>query len=564
MNIVIILLTVWILLFSIIGYGKLTCQIIFGRSYISNNIGEFGLFGIIFISFISTFLHFFFPINQLISSVIYCVGIFLFLFSLEKEFFTKKKILVFIVLLLISLLMLAYHKPNEDWGYYHLPYLINFISEKVIFGLSTLHANQGWNSMWLNFTATFNLPLLGINAFHFANIIFFFYLFNFFLEAINKKLIKDYFDSIAKIFSLVFLLYFTVKFSRLNSYGLDIPSNFFVIVVFYLFIKFFISTDIDYKNIIFQKITIYSLYSVLIKLSNALIVLLPITILFFGNIKIFTRGFIFCILFFFIWTIQQFIYTGCFLFPVVQTCLDVSWYNSGAVQGFLDHTLGMNKSFAQYKGNLSELEYSSNFNWVPTWFERTKVEALEHLFTFLFLFLLVMISLNFSKKNIIKKFTYVSIKKIRMVLFLLLFIIAIQILFWFQNSPLVRFGFNYILLFIFFIIVLLFKNSFFKDIDIKFIYILIFLAIFFNFQKNIFRIKNDINNNHTFFYTYPKTTYHQEHTNLDRNNLNYLGNDSLYCWDVPAICSYVSDIRSENINSYIFIKQFIYKNTQIK
>ena len=112
----------------------------------------------------------------------------------------------------------------------------------------------------------------------------------------------------------------------------------------------------------------------------------------------------------------------------------------------------MNKSFAQYKGNLSELEYSSNFNWVPTWFERTKVEALEHLFTFLFLFLLVLISLNFSKKNIIKKLTYVSIKKIRMVLFLLLFIIAIQILFWFQNSPLVRFGFNYILLFIFFVL----------------------------------------------------------------------------------------------------------------
>lgn len=70
--------------------------------------------------------------------------------------------------------MLAYHKPNEDWGYYHLPYLINFTSEKVIFGLSTLHANQGWNSMWLNFTATFNLPLLSINAFHLANIIFFF------------------------------------------------------------------------------------------------------------------------------------------------------------------------------------------------------------------------------------------------------------------------------------------------------------------------------------------------------------------------------------------------------
>ena len=175
MNIVIVLVTFLVLPFSIIGYGKLTFQIILRKSYLSNNIGELGFFGIIFISFISTFLHFFFPINQLISFVIYSVGIFLFFLNLEKKFFTKKKILVFIVLFLISLLMLAYHKPNEDWGYYHLPYLINFISEKVIFGLSAIQANQGWNSMWLNFTATFNLPLLGINTFHFANIIFFFF-----------------------------------------------------------------------------------------------------------------------------------------------------------------------------------------------------------------------------------------------------------------------------------------------------------------------------------------------------------------------------------------------------
>jgi hypothetical protein len=554
MNIVISLVTVLVLLFSIIGYGKLTFQIIFGRSYLSDNIGEFGLFGIIFISFISTFLHFFFPINALVSFVIHFIGIFLFLLKLEKKFFTKKKILIFIILVLISLFMLAYHKPNEDWGYYHLPYLMNFISEKVIFGLSTLHVNQGWNSMWLNFTGTFNLPLLSINGFHFANIIFFFFLFNFFLYAINRKLVKDYFDNIEKFFCLVFLLYFTVKFSRLNTYGFDIPSNFFAIVVFYLFIKFFISNNIDEKNFIFQKAIIYSLYSVLIKLSNALIVLLPLAILFFGNAKIFTRSFLFCVLFFFIWAIQQFIYTGCFLFPVIQTCLDVSWYNPGAVQSLLEHTIGMNKSFTQYKGTLSEFEYSRNFNWVPTWFERTKVEMFEHFFTFLFLFLLVMSSLFFSKKFISKKLTYVPVKKITVAFFLLLFIISIQILFWFTSSPLVRFGFHYILLFIFFIMAFPLKKFFLKELNIKFIYILIFLALLFNFQKNIFRIKNDIVNNYFFFYSYPKTTYHQEFTNLDINNLNYLSKDSLYCWNVPAICSYVSSLRSERINNYIFIK----------
>jgi hypothetical protein len=69
--------------------------------------------------------------------------------------------------------MVIYHKPNEDFGYYHLPYLINFISDKVIFGLASVQTNQGWNSMWLNLTATYNLPIIGMNGIHLTNVVFF-------------------------------------------------------------------------------------------------------------------------------------------------------------------------------------------------------------------------------------------------------------------------------------------------------------------------------------------------------------------------------------------------------
>ena len=90
MNIVILLIGFPVLLFSTIGYGKLICQFIFSRSYSSTNIGELGLLGIIFISFLSTLLHFFLPINQIINFIIYLIGIFLFLFRLEKNFLSKK------------------------------------------------------------------------------------------------------------------------------------------------------------------------------------------------------------------------------------------------------------------------------------------------------------------------------------------------------------------------------------------------------------------------------------------------------------------------------------------
>ena len=91
MNIVIVLVSFLVLPFSIIGYGKLTFQIILRKSYLSNNIGELGFFGIIFISFISTFLHFFFS-NKSANKFcyIFCWYIFIF-FELRKKILYKKK-----------------------------------------------------------------------------------------------------------------------------------------------------------------------------------------------------------------------------------------------------------------------------------------------------------------------------------------------------------------------------------------------------------------------------------------------------------------------------------------
>ena len=44
-------------------------------------------------------------------------------------------------------MFIKYVVANEDFGYYHLPYITNLIEEKIIFGLSNLQLNQGWNSI---------------------------------------------------------------------------------------------------------------------------------------------------------------------------------------------------------------------------------------------------------------------------------------------------------------------------------------------------------------------------------------------------------------------------------
>lgn len=170
----------------------------------------------------------------------------------------------------------------------------------------------------------------------------------------------------------------------------------------FLFIfRFFSSKNksTNIKNNIFQKIIIFSLFSVLIKLSNLLILLIPVFIFFKNHIKIFSKTFTFTCLFVLVWVIQHFVYTGCFVFPLILSCFDVSWFNLNPVLDLLKHTKGINKSFAQYHGDLSELEYSSNYNWVPTWFDRNKIEMLEHLSTFIIIFFFNYIFLQKEEKN---------------------------------------------------------------------------------------------------------------------------------------------------------------------
>ena len=106
---------------------------------------------------------------------------------------------------------------------------------------------------------------------------------------------------------------------------------------------------------------------------------------------------------------------------------------------------------------------------------------LEHLSTFLLIFSFLIIF--FYKKEIIKY----QINDKNNISYVILFIIFFQILFWFHTSPVVRFGFHYVLLFFFFILILVFKNFVIKKNYINFI-LIIYIGLSINSQKNIFRI----------------------------------------------------------------------------
>ena len=81
--------------------------------------------------------------------------------------------------------------------------------------------------------------------------------------------------------------------------------------------------------------------------------------------------------------IQQFIYTGCILFPNDFTCLNVSWFNRDNID--LSRELELtNKSYSIAKDYFTPEEYLKNLNWFSFWLKRSIIEISEHLLTIIF------------------------------------------------------------------------------------------------------------------------------------------------------------------------------------
>ena len=215
---------------SISGYGCLV-KLDIKKSFLLNI-----FLGFIVISFIITFIHFFFRINLLISFLIFITGISIFLTKKKRDFyylFDKKTIYYLIIFLLLIPIYLS-QKYHEDFGYYHLPYAIGFIEEKIIFGFSNINSAYVYNSLWLNIYSIFfvqdkNFDLLTLPSF-ILYISFLFFSFNKITSTKNFAP-SDY-------YLVVTIFYFLLKFTRISEFGVDLPAIIFSILAMYYFFKF--------------------------------------------------------------------------------------------------------------------------------------------------------------------------------------------------------------------------------------------------------------------------------------------------------------------------------------
>ena len=359
-------------------------------------------------------------------------------------------------------------------------------------------------------------------------------------------------------FSLFFLIFLNLKFSRLNTYGLDVPSNYMVIYISILFfLYFYFDNKFENKFNIFEYLVLFCLFSISFRIINILTLILPLIILIKDKISlknIFKSRIILIGIFFFIlFLLQQLIYTGCLLIPNKLLCINsFSWFDPNIIEYFDIDTSKVNKSFQSYDGKLSREEYLSNFNWVNTWFVRHKIEIFEHVGTFLIPIILYILTLKI--KNIGREKLSFNFSSNYILIFF-----SITLIIWFLKAPVIRFGTIYIQASILILILILFKNKILYLPNKNLIILLISFSLVGNLIKNTNRLFLDQENNQI-IPKIPKINYHSN--NISDIQLNYpISNPEIakseLCWNVPTLCRMggFSDLEILRLNNYLLIKK---------
>jgi len=544
-QLLIFVVSIVLLSLSISGYGRIA------NLDIKKNFFLDIFLGFILISLIITVIHFFFKINLIVSVLIFVLGLYLFFYKkkLSAIEFIKIDNIYYIIIVLFLIPIFLSQKYHEDFGYYHLPYAIGFIEEKIIFGFANIEKTFVYNSIWLNLYSIF---FLNDQNFNFLTLPSFLLFLNFILFSLhqlilkNEKLISDY-------FLLISLFYFLLKFTRISEFGVDLPAAIFSILTIYYFLKFSETELTTYKREYFFLVVFFSIFSILIKLSTIPIILLPtfLYIKYFKDMKFYIFKYKFCIVYILLITffIQQFIYTGCLFFPSNATCFGVSWFSEDNISVSNQLEL-INKSYSEAKNTLTPNEFLKNFNWFNYWFKRNFTEILEHLLT---MTMPVLLFLFFQKKKINNKFIFND--KLGLYLFLIL-----GLIFWLNFSPVYRFA---IYLFITLVYVLLINSLILRYFSKKIFIIFFMIFIFFNFSKNIMRLIKvesiffgvlKIENQYILNNSNTEQIRKIFKPDIKKNSIN--GWQGRLCWNIPFICSY-NNLEIKKKYGYLIINKLI-------
>ncbi len=497
-QVLILLLFYLLILYSILGYGKIFT--LFNSNYQASSFD--GLLGLALLILVSYFTNIFFSHNFIHNSLIIFFGLLVFIYDFIKNFSKRiseyRDITVIFLIIFIAILM---YKNHDDFYYYHFPYTIILTNFEKIFGLGNLNHGFRTASSIFYLNSLFYLPVIK------------YFLMNsgaaYILGFSNYILFKNIKDSIKKkdfnhimFLSILSLIYINTIFSRIAEHGTDRSALIliFVMSIYYLKSMTVKKNEIDknYFNNFYSKLAL--LFAIIISLKSFYIIYLIIFLLWFFQINKFFRfsqlfsfiiksyySYIF-ILFFSFTIFTTFSNTGCLIYPATFTCFEnFSW--SIALQQVDQMQLWYeqwSKAGAGPNFRIDNPElYVSKFNWVSNWISMyffTKVSDNIFSVTLISIIVLILFSYNCPKGTRIN-YNYK------------LFYYLILILFfeWFYNHPSLRYGGYTLLALIFFIPISIYLSQFMfdKKVLIKKIYFILMLTLLVFFTRNIIRINKE-------------------------------------------------------------------------
>jgi hypothetical protein len=552
MELIIIISYYIAILISIIGFGYIASKIL-RIDIVSKDVMLFGILGIIFLTFLSYLTNLFTSHNILHNSILHLIGISLFIYGYSKLDIDRKslfKILLLAVLLLIFSLMA---KSHDDFGWYHLPYMINLSEHKFQYGLG--HFNHGFRTpsslFYLN--SLFYLPIVKFYSFNFAQL----YIFLFSLIFFYKKTMNRFNNNTLTFFySLLTFIFVIVVFYRLAEHGSDRSGQILVFIAIILIFEILKNSKIKVERI--HLLILILIYTITIKTYFIVYILLLLPILFKIKINakvytdiIFSRLILFSIIFLLMHFNIQVANSGCLLYPINFTCysgfiwsigkdeitLMSQWYELWA------------KSGANPNFRVDDPEqYINNLHWVSRWFSNYFLNKISDLILGIVLILIISFYLfkNKSKKKI-------NTFKTNNLMISFTFSIMVIFLIWFIKFPQLRYGGYTLIANLFFLPFCFYVTNYqinkkaYQSAKILFtISIIVFLG------RNINRVSNEIT---MYQYNPIKNAYfHIQKPQFERKTLNngiVLNLTKGECWSIPQPCARSPVLTAIKKNGYV-------------
>jgi hypothetical protein len=390
---------------------------------------------------IALILNFFMPMSSTLNLFVFATGMGLFFYSVKKNPDSLQKNIPnikwgFGFFLLLALLVFKAFRTMiwTDVGNYPLPLIRWHHDFALPFGLVNLHNYYGVNSLLFNIGSVLWLPLGDLTSVFSVNIL----IFVFFIWAAILKL-KEKSQKISSLFALMLLLSFlflpSFLFANLSSPHTDFPGAILTFFVFYLGLRTLETNDAGEARSALLLAIPLAVGSMMIKLSTAPIILVPLALLARRTHHKFVGRYVLTTMLMLLPFVTAGLMTsGCLAFP--KGCFfDLPWATSPERAQNFGYWV---TAWARYSG--SPPEHETAWGWIPAWWHR--MLALEQIPLVLAQASLASLVVLFARfKN--RSDTWPTRERSAWVW--IFFTALLGVVFWFVMAPDPRFGAGFIL-----------------------------------------------------------------------------------------------------------------------